>query len=72
MQSIRITGWMIGIKTVSLVMLVQKEVGSLVEAKRLVEHVLDGGQLSLSFDDPDRARSFGRQARELGAIVDAY
>jgi hypothetical protein len=70
MTSIRLVGWKPGLQTVSLVLVVMKHTGaSLIEAKGLVERLLDGNPVDLSFPDRKTCELFRTEAEGLGATA---
>lgn len=71
MTTIRLTGWTKGLRTVSLVRAVNEyATGSLATAKRAVDELLDGREVTLTIPDEARREEFRRVASELGAIVE--
>ena len=72
MISARLKGWEPGVRVISLIELVRAHTatGSLSEAKALVETLLSGGVITLTFDDETSRDAFCTSAREMGAIVD--
>jgi ribosomal protein L7/L12 len=70
MKTLKLTGWRDGMQTVSLIKAVKEHsTGSLAEAKKLVEDMLDGSPVTLSFESEERCEEFRRLASSLGAIV---
>jgi hypothetical protein len=64
-----LTGWNVGFRTIDLVMLIRSSVNcDLREAKAMVESVLDGREVILTFSTESDARNFWAAARQTGAI----
>lgn len=71
MTTIRLTGWTKGLRTVSLVQAVNEyATGSLATAKRAVDELLDGREVTPTIPDEARREEFCRVASELGAVVE--
>lgn len=70
MTKLRMVGWKPGLQTVSFVELLKNEAtGSLAEAKRLVDALLDGGELEVAFESEAKARSFRERAEQMGVVI---
>lgn len=70
MTTLRLVGWKKGLRTVSLVEAVMRySTGSLVASKQLIDELLDGREVVLSFPDEIGRDEFARLAEELGAVV---
>jgi hypothetical protein len=70
MKTLELTGWKVGVQTVSLIEAVRTySTGSLGTAKELVERLLAGETVSLAFDSDEKRRAFQAKAEELGAVV---
>lgn len=67
--TLRMVGWKTGLQTVSLIQLVKEEsTGSLSTAKRLVQALLEGNAVDVSFGSQTGAKAFQERAEGLGAI----
>jgi hypothetical protein len=69
MTNVTLIGWRPGIQTVSLILAVKEQVGSLKAAKALVESLIDGQEITIQFDDTKVAVQFCTSAEQLGAVV---
>jgi ribosomal protein L7/L12 len=66
-KSVRLTGWKRGASAVSAIGIVRASFGtSLAEAKRRVEHVLDGGSECFEADTTDAAAAAVRELQDCG------
>ena len=70
MTTLRLVGWNKGIRSVSLVVAIKEHsTGSLSEAKRLVERLMAGDEVTLAFSDESTRHTFSVLAEELGAVI---
>lgn len=70
MTSLRLIGWKAGLQSVSLVQAMKEHsTGSLIEAKKLLDELLDGREITLAFETEGQRSKFHRLAEEFGAIV---
>ena len=68
MTEVRLVGWNKGLQTVSLIKAICDHAGvSLSEAKFLVEELLDGRSVAVSFANAAKMNEFREVARRLGA-----
>ncbi len=72
MHTVKVSGWVPGLKKISLTKLLQLSTcKDLAEAKGMVDALLEGGSFELHFVDKEAARAFVNQAKILGARVNA-
>ena len=68
MATVRIVGWVEGLKKISLKDLIRAYTGlSLADAKHRVDDVLSGCPVAFSFEDAKTAEAFRSAAEALGA-----
>ena len=68
MPIVTVSGWVPGLRKISLTKLLQLSGGKdLGEAKAMVDALLEGRPFEINFHDEDAARTFADQARTLGA-----
>lgn len=66
---VRLTGWKSGLRTIDLTMLIRNAARvDLRRAKRAVDELLDGGEVTLCFETEDLARAFWARAELTGVI----
>ncbi len=71
MHTVRLIGWDVGLKKISLNYLLQDMTGmSVKEAHRIVNQLLDNETIDLSFNSEAAAQQFIEKARNLGARCD--
>lgn len=71
MTHVKISGWNVGLKKVSLTLLLREKAGlTAKDAHYAVQRVLDNEPVVVEFDDQESANAFARKARELGAILE--
>jgi ribosomal protein L7/L12 len=71
MTNIKLTGWQVGMRKISLTKLLQDKGGlSLANAKRVVDDILDGREVSLQLPAGEDANAVAAALRDLGAICD--
>jgi hypothetical protein len=69
MTKLRLTGWRDGIQSVSLAGTLSQHVGSLTEAKCLLEKLLDGDEVELSFETDEDRELFRAKVESLGVLT---
>jgi hypothetical protein len=70
-RRVRLTGWLPGLKKVSLAKLIRELAGlPLDQAHDAVNRLLGGDVVDLSFASSDVAGRFAEEARELGAVAE--
>jgi hypothetical protein len=70
MKTLQLVGWKTGLQSVSLVQAMKEySTGSLVEAKRLLDELLDGREVILAFETDEQRAEFRRLAEKFGAVV---
>ena len=68
---VRLTGWKSGIRTIDLALLVRDAARvDLRKAKKMVEEVLDGGEVTIHFANEEQARAFWSVAEPTGVLGD--
>lgn len=70
MKSVKLTGWRVGLKKISLAKTIQDAVGgSIFDAKKIVEKVLSGEDVHLEITD-EAFEGFLENAKQAGAILE--
>jgi hypothetical protein len=68
MTTIRLTGWRVGLRKVSLTKLLQEKARlPLVRAKHLVDEILEGRPVTVDLPECENPRDVSNAIRELGA-----
>ena len=68
-KQVTITGWKVGVQSVSLILLLHKMCGiSLIAGRDAVDRIVNGQSMSFDFESEEKANEFSSRATELGAI----
>jgi len=70
MKNLKLIGWRKGLAAVSLTQLIsQHATHSLIKAKRVLDELLNGNEIQLTFANEEDATLFREKAEKLGAII---
>jgi hypothetical protein len=71
MIKVKLIGWKKGLQTISLIKLTQQlSNNSLSSAKDLIEQLISGKEVTLTFQDESTSDKFKKEAAILGAVIE--
>ncbi|MGJ7610357.1 MULTISPECIES: hypothetical protein [unclassified Variovorax] len=72
MKSVKLTGWKVGLKKISLAKVIQDALGgSIFDAKKIVEKVLQGEIISLEIPN-EVFEDFIKYAQQAGVVLEVF